>query len=219
MIGVFYNRETQIGKIVNDISSSIGADFTVDRLGAINLLRLENPNATLDDSVTINDIYLSGFQKKTGDHIRHVRTKSAKLKITVRYNINFTVQNESELASSVSATKKSEYSQPYDITEISNSLTNYVDPEDLIIDTFLSFEPDAEDLRDYYADLWSEDRQEYEWHTNLYWQTLLSDFGLGSIIEVNGDIRHPEFADGDRVQVIQRKVNWSKDTQELRVFR
>lgn len=218
-IGVFYNREVQIGAILSDIFSSIGADYTVSKNGALFAMRLEDPNATLSDWVTVYDIDLSAFRGWTGEHIRHVSTKSAKREITVRYDVNFTVQNESTLAGAVSLSNKSYWSRPYETVTVTNSLTNYVDPEDLIAETFLSSETQAESVRDYVAGLWGEDRQEYEWTTDLYWQTLLSGFGLGSIINVAGDIKHPEFAEDDRVQVIGRRVNWSKDQQDLRVFR
>lgn len=217
--GVFYNNEVQIGRVIGDLLTSMIADYTVSRLGNLVALRREDANDALDAWVDTFDIQLSAFRGKTGEHIRHVSTESAKRKITLRYDINFTVQSESELAGAVSEDDRSYYSRPFEITSVTNTLTNYVDPEDLTIDTFLTNQTQAESVRDYVAGLWDEDRQIYDWKTNLSWQTLLSNFGLGSIINVVGDIKHPGFAANDRVQVIGRRVNWSKHSQELRVFR
>ncbi len=219
LAGVFYNREVRVGAIISDLVRSVGANYSIGRLGGIFTARLENPNATLEDWVDVYNIDISAFRNRTGDHIRHISTDSAKSKITIRYDKNFTVQNESELASGVTEANKSYYSRPYETATVTNSLTDYIDPEDMILDTFLSQQSEAEDVRDYIADLWSADRQVYTWHTNLSWQTLLSNFGIGSIINVVGDIKHPEFSEDDKVQVIRERINWSKDERELRVFR
>jgi hypothetical protein len=218
-VGVFYNREVQAGKIITDLLGSIGAEFIVDRKGGLFASRLENPNAVLEDWVQIYDIGQSAFQGGAGEHIKHVSTQEAKRAITVRYDVNFTVQNPSDLADSVSDTNKAYRSRPYEITTVTNSLPNHVDPGDLIMDTYLRLETHAETVRDYVADLWSEDRQDYIWKTTLGWQSLLSDFGLGSVINVAEDIRHPEFSPDDRVLVTRRKCNWSDDIEELGVFK
>lgn len=217
--GVHYNAEVRVGEVLTDLVGSMAAEYTVDRLGVLFAVRLENPNAALDDWVETYSVYQSAFQGSLVDHVRHVSTEPAKEKITVRYDKNFAVQSASELASSVSVSNRSYWSRPYEITSTTNVLTGDIDPEDLIVETFLADSSNAESVRDYVADLWSEDRQVYEWRTNLHWQTLLSNFGLGSIVTVGEDIRHPEFSVDDRVQVIGRRVNWSKEQQTLRVFK
>jgi len=218
--GVFYGGETQIGRVLRDLLSSIVSEFTIDRLGNIAVLRLENPNATLDNWVIVYDIYLRDFIGRRGEHISHDRTISAKKTITVRFDKNYSVQSETELAGSVSEDDKAYFSTEFEITATTNTLADYIDPGDLILETFLGNNTaNAESVRDYVAALWASDREFYTWETNLRWQTLLSDFAIGSIVRVNGDVKNPNFSNNDRVMVTGRRINWSKNKQSLTVFR
>ena len=218
--GVFYNSETQVGKVLKDLLSSIAVGYTVGRLGNLIATQLDDPNDTLSSWVNVYDIYLSAFIGERGEHILHNRTETAKKHITVRFDKNFSVQSESELAGSVGEDDKQYYSSAYELTSYSNTLANHIDPPDLLVDTFLGNDrTNAYTLAVYVGGFWSQDREFYTWSTNLRWQSLLSDFDIGSIIAVNGDIRNPNFSDGDRVMVTGRRINWSKNKQTLTVFK
>lgn len=218
--GVFYNEETQFGKVLADLLSSIVATFMIDRLGTLRAVRLDDPEDTLPDWVAVHDLFLGDFVGEGSSHITHQSTLSAKSKITVRFDKNYTTQSEAELAGAVTDDNKAYYAAPYEITETTNSLTDYVDPEDLVLDTFLGNNiTNAEAVRDYAAGLWDQDRETYDLKLNLRCTSLLSDLTIGSIIQLNGNVRNPNFSDGDRVLVTGRRVNWSKNNQLLTVFR
>lgn len=212
-IGVYYRNETPLSTVLDDIASCIFCSFTVSALGTFFLGRPANVSGSLDDATTIHDINFGDFYGRNyKEHCIHKETIPKTNKTTVYYDQNFTVQNESELAASVTEDNKAYYSTPHQTTSISAS----IDAEDIVAKTFRA---GSSLILSYLANLRSTKRYIFEWNTSLKWASLLSDFGLCSVIRVNGDIHHPMLSDQDKVMVTRRKANWSKEKQILEVFK
>lgn len=219
--GVSYRGATKLAKVVNDLLKCWDSEFTITKDGAIAAIQLKDPEYTPEAWETIHPLRLGDFWGNLGEHVKHVRTDRAKSKFTVLYGKNFTIQRDSDLAASVSQDDRDLYSQPHLETVATSTPAGYIDAEEIVLDTFIGGydDTDAVLVRDNLQALREVERNHYDLQIRLSATSLLTDFGLGSIVQIGDDIAHPDFAADDKAQVIARNVNWTKNLQTLTVFK
>lgn len=218
-VGVWYSKPTPSGTVISDIIKSIACSFSINRIGEISAIQLKDPESAASYEPTYK-IYFGDFIGSDYDYLNPVRIIKPARKVTQSYKKNFSTQSADGLGGSLTEDEVFDYSTPERHYTKTNSLASYVESEDVFIDGFVSVsDANSQAIADGQATVRATARSEWDLKLNLRCISLLDDFRLGSIIEVAGDWRNPNFADGDKLQVIGREINWSTRSQKLRVFK
>lgn len=225
---MFLNRETAVREMIDIMAKAVGATsesspgsgWGVDRYGQIQIT-LNLSATTLQTWESYFPVGIKDFFGTGGGHIKHVARHEAAENIITKYDKRHVIQSSDELAGSVSDDDRQLWSVPYSTTTKTNTLSDYRYSRDIVVDTFMTDSSnfnDGETLANDLKTLWATAHNEYELSLSIKPFSLLSDFGVGSKIEANGDWLHPDFSDGDHMFVVGRDVNWTKNTQTVRVF-
>lgn len=217
--GVSYRGATKLGTVIKDLLVNWDSSFTISKDGILTAIQQKDPELTLEAWNTLYPITISDFVGEVGNHISHKKNYRANAKFTVHYRKNYTIQTDADLAGSVSQADRDDYATPYLITSATSTPAGYIDADEIILDTNLGDETTANTIRDNIQDLREVERNDYLLRLNLRCTSFLSEFGLGSIGSVQGDIKHQDFADGDQFQVVGRRLNYSANQQDLEVFK
>lgn len=218
--GAAFSGATPLGTILKELLKNWDSSFVINRHGELHAVQLKDPEATQAAWETLYSVDIGDFVGAKGEHIIHAKTERAKSKFTVHFAKNYTVQSEADLQGiGVDQDDVDLYSTPHQVTTTTAAPSGYIDAEEVVLSANIGSEAEAIVVRDNLKTLRQVDRNHYQFKLNLQCISFLSDFGLGSILAVSGDVIHPDFADGDQAQVIGRRVNWTKNNQTLRVFK
>lgn len=216
--GVFYDSPTPISQAIDDLLKSIAAKKTTDRFGQIFATQLKDPELA-ESFETTYPIKYGDFIGKQGDYIETDSVKLPARQVSLRYQVNFAVQSESELAGAVSEDNKALYSRRESQYIKENILDAWQESEDIAIEGFMRYSYGAsQDVADSLAALTSTKRKFHTLRLNLRSISLLDNFGLGSILKVEGDWKHPDFSDGDKLLVVGERINFTQHQRILQVF-
>lgn len=215
-VGVHYTTLTPVGQAMTDLVRSVGGEYSVDRYGTI---RLTQRNAPEDAEAYYPSITITrgAFIGDRGTHIRATGSELPARKVTMLYRRMQVVQDATELAG-LSQDDQALYSRPYSLYEVTNALSAWEESEDMVLDGWIvASNVGSQAMAQRWADLKAVPRFHYELQLTLRSTALHAIWGIGDMVTVSGDWSHPDFADGDQLQVLGRDINWSRQTQVLRV--
>jgi len=189
-LGLYINSNKRYTDVLNQIMLTVGGYWRFDKSGVLNLLQLKLPSA---GSLSINSDQI----KPRG--IRMTRTETPVSSVSLGYKKNWTVQNRSSLAGSLTETQRDLFSGRYLIVETTNPGINtqypLADVADVIDSLFVN-QVDAHAESDRRALLRSEQRRIYSVETFLAPQIL----NVGD--EITLQDRHYEFTTAKNALVV-----------------
>jgi hypothetical protein len=102
VIGYWTNQETTYFDLIDEVVSSVGAWWGIDRTGIFRIQQLQLPSGAPVQSYTANDLKRELNRVPSSDSDRGIPSYQC----IVRYGQNFTVQDESSLAAGVGADRR-----------------------------------------------------------------------------------------------------------------
>jgi hypothetical protein len=213
-VGVFYSTEVELGQVITDMTSGHAADFAVDRLGTICVIK-----RGVLSSFDVFDFYESDLIGNNYQAaVRHVSTTQPAEKFTVKYQRNYYPQSLEQLGSSVSLEDRDAFSREYRDLVDNVSLSGYVDPAEIVHTANVPDSIDGvEAVMLSQKSLYGQVHRVAEVDINLRSTSILSGFGLGMRFRANFDAGL--IASGDQHQTVGRRINWSQGKQTVAVFK
>lgn len=213
--GIYLNSETEAGAALTELIASADAQYCVSRFGGIYAQLKTFPGAfpdALSPDVPVFTITDADFVGARGEYITHDETEIELRKILVRYKKNYRQQGRAELATSITEDLRESYGRPY---TLSATDLNNLSGDEVLIETLFA---DSAEV-DFFVAVYEDRPQNYihSIQVRLAAVSQLSEFGLGSIINIVSDLDEG-FATFGKAQVIGRTVNWSKNIQTLKIL-
>ncbi len=218
-VGVFYSSETRIGQVLADLAVSVGREFYVARDGAIVLAKVQSASAAVTDGQPYIDISLGDMIGDQGSHIVHQSTLPPLAKVTARWKVNYSPIPQSQSAGTLTLQQKEDLATEFKTKATTNTLTNYDEAGEQLIDSYCQTTDAADYIADAIAEFRSVPRQFFEIKVALGAISMLSPFDVGAVMRVVGDVRHPALSDGDYIMLAGRRTNWTKNQHQLRVHK
>ena len=147
---------------LTDIAKNFNGYFGFNRAGEFDIGIFDAPSGSADIELDEQDIEIDSLKRDPlGDIV---------YKVTVNARPSVEVQNTDSFAGGVDEDKKALYSKEYQLSVVATDasvLTKYPEAKELVIDTTIYSETDAQDLADALLAYWKEPRSKFRLTTNL----------------------------------------------------
>lgn len=231
--GAFYSSGVSIGTVITDLCSVIDGGWSVDRYGALSIFQVLDPEEdTSDISVFAPSHHVLGIGDVIGagglDSVVMENVIPASTRIAITYGPNYYTLTDSDIAGSVGA----ELREALKSTAFSLVIDEAPAPGRPVVESvtqtsyYTTFGGTAPRIPSntkptgiaaMQKQTWGVDRFMYTAKCRLAPLAPSRNCFLADIISF--DFSGPGFAAGDKFQLHGRRMNWSKNTQELRLFK
>jgi len=145
---------------LTDIAKTFNGYYGLNRAGEFDVGIFDSPSSTADISLTEADIVLDSLKRTALRDIVH--------KVVINFRPNNTVQNANSLAGGVTEANKALYGRDHQITvtaEDASVLTKYPEARELVIDTVIYNEANAQNLANSLLAYWKVPRAKFTLQT------------------------------------------------------